>query len=97
MSTRRTATPAIASLVLVLSTVALTLPGQAFARKSATERLVESGYAALTAEAPVKVPSAGELEVAYSPNGGSTALVVKVIASARLPSACWLILSPQRQ
>lgn len=63
--------------------LALIGPNQAWAKKSAMERVVESGYASLTAEKPVAVQSAGELEVAFSPNGGCTELVVKVINSAK--------------
>jgi phosphatidylserine/phosphatidylglycerophosphate/cardiolipin synthase-like enzyme len=73
----------ITANAVVLAGLTLIAPSDALARKSATERLVEQGYASLTAEGPVKVQSAGELEVAFSPHGGSTALVVKVIASAK--------------
>ena len=58
-------------------------PTQAWAKESSIERLVEKGYANLTAEKPVKVESAGELEVAFSPNGGGTDLIIKVIHSAK--------------
>jgi phosphatidylserine/phosphatidylglycerophosphate/cardiolipin synthase-like enzyme len=45
--------------------------------------MVESSYASPTAEGPVTLPAAGELEVAFSPHGGCTTLVVKVIDSAK--------------
>jgi len=83
MKTRKTVTTAIAAYALALAGLSLLAPSDAFARRTATEGLVEQGYAAVTAEAPVEVQAAGELEVAFSPNGGCTALVVKVIQSAR--------------
>ena len=83
METRRTLTTAIATVAFALAGLTLLAPTTALARKSAAERMVERGYAALTAEAPVKVQATGELEVAFSPRGGCTALVVKVINSAQ--------------
>ncbi len=68
---------------LALGGLTLIAPSQALATKSSLERLVEKKFATLTAEKPVKVESAGELEVAFSPNGGSTDLVIKVIQSAK--------------
>jgi phosphatidylserine/phosphatidylglycerophosphate/cardiolipin synthase-like enzyme len=73
----------IVGYVVVLGSLALMPPSQAWARKGSFERLVEGGYASLTAEKPVTVPSAGELEVVFSPNGGCTDLVIKVIQSAK--------------
>ncbi len=83
MKARSTMTSAIATYALAVAALTLLAPSEAFARKSAAERLVESTYASLTAEAPVKVQAAGELEVAFSPHGGATALVIKVIQSAK--------------
>jgi len=77
---------AIAALVghtVMVGGLALLAPSQALAKKSSMERLFEKGYATLTAENSVKVQSGGELEVASSPNGGSTNLVIKVIHSAK--------------
>ena len=70
------ATFALAGAALLTSPAAL-------ARKSNAERVVEQGYAALTSGGPVTLPATGELEVAFSPHGGCTALVVKVIDSAQ--------------
>lgn len=61
----------------------LLAPTGAWAKKSSIERIVEKGYASLTAGKPVTVQSAGELEVAFSPSGGCTDLVIKVIQSAK--------------
>ena len=83
METRRTLTTAVATCAIVLAGITLLAPTTAFARTSAAERLVEQGYAALTAGGPVTLPATGELEVAFSPHGGCTALVVKVINSAQ--------------
>jgi len=83
METRRTLTTIIATYALVLAALTLLTPTTALARKSATERLAEQGYAALTAGGPVTLPATGELEVAFSPHGGCTALVVKVINSTK--------------
>ena len=73
----------IAGYALALGALALFAPTQSWAKKSSVARLVEEGYASVTAERPVTVPSAGELEVAFSPNGGCTDLVIKVIHSAK--------------
>jgi phosphatidylserine/phosphatidylglycerophosphate/cardiolipin synthase-like enzyme len=83
MRTRSTVTTAIATCTLALVAFTLLAPTTALARKSAAERLVEQGYAALTSGGPVKLQAAGELEVSFSPHGGCTALVVKVIDSAK--------------
>ena len=83
MKIRHTVTTAIAAYALALAALTLLAPTTALARKGAAERLIERGYAALTAEAPVTLPATGELEVAFSPHGGCTALVVKVINSAQ--------------
>src|ERR1035437_1843910 len=83
MKTRWTAIAVIAGYAIALCGLTLIAPSQAWAKKSSVERLVEKGYAALTAENSVKVQSAGELEIAFSPNGGSTDLVIKVIQSAK--------------
>jgi len=83
MKTRRTLTTVIAACALALAALTLLAPSTALARKSSTERLIENAYAALTAGGPVTLPATGELEVAFSPHGGCTALVVKVIQSAR--------------
>jgi phosphatidylserine/phosphatidylglycerophosphate/cardiolipin synthase-like enzyme len=74
---------AIAACTLALTCLTLLTSTTALARRGAAERLVEQGYAALAAGGPVTVPATGELEVAFSPHGGCTALVVKVINSAR--------------
>src|ERR1019366_2817138 len=68
---------------LVLASLTLIAPSQAQAKKGSVERLVESGYASLNSEKPVTVQSAGELEVAFSPGGGCTDLVIKVIHSGK--------------
>jgi len=83
MAARWTATTVIVGYAIALGGLPLTAPSQVLAKKSSMERLVEKGYATLTAENSVKVESAGELEVAFSPNGGSTDLVIKVIQSAK--------------
>jgi hypothetical protein len=57
-------------------------PGEALAKKSAADRLVKKGYASFTAEAPVKVTGAGDLDVAFSPHSGCPALAFKAIDSA---------------
>jgi phosphatidylserine/phosphatidylglycerophosphate/cardiolipin synthase-like enzyme len=80
---RRTALAAIATHALALAAFTLLAPSTTHARKSAAERLADSGYPGQTTEVSVKVQSAGELEVAFSPKGGSTALVLKVIHSAK--------------
>jgi len=83
MKARWTAMAVVASYALALGGFTLIAPSEALARKSSTERLVEKGYASLTAENSVKVESAGKLEVAFSPNGGCTDLVIRVIHSAK--------------
>src|SRR5450759_2860795 len=83
MKVRWTAIGMIAGYALALGGLTLIAPNQALAKKSSMERMVENGYATLTAENSVKVQSAGELEVAFSPNGGCTNLVIKVIHSAK--------------
>ena len=83
MKVRWTAMAMIAGYALALGGLTLIAPSQALARKSSVERMVENGYATLTAENSVKVESAGDLEAAFSPNGGCTNLVIKVIQSAK--------------
>jgi len=83
MNARWTVVVAIAGYATMLASLTLIFPSQAWAKKSSVERVVEQGYATLTAGHPVMVPSAGELEVAFSPNGGATDLVIKVIRSAK--------------
>ena len=83
MKARWTAMAVTAGYAAALGGLTLIAPNQAWAKKSSMERLVEQGYASLTAEKPVTVQSAGELEVAFSPNRGSTDLVIKVIHSAK--------------
>ena len=70
MKARWSAMAAIADPAMVLCALALIAPTHAWAKKSSVERLVEKEYATLTAEHAIKVESAGELEVAFSPNGG---------------------------
>ncbi len=82
MKTRRTAVAAIAGYVVVLGALTMMAPSAALARKISAEHLVEKGYATITAENSIKVQSAGELEVAFSPKGGATDLVIKTIRSA---------------
>lgn len=82
MKTRRTAVAAIAGYVVVLGALTMMAPSAALARKISAEHLVEKGYVTLTAENSIKVQSAGELEVAFSPKGGATDLVIKTIRSA---------------
>ena len=83
MSLRWTISPIGACLVLATATLTFVPSSDALARKPTAERLIEQGYAAITGERPVPVPATGELEVAFSPNGGCTTLVVKVINSAK--------------
>ena len=80
---RRAAIAAILGYAVAIANLAFMAPTHAWAKKGATERLVEQGYATLSAEKPIAVQSAGELEVAFSPNGGSADLVIKVIHSAK--------------
>src|ERR1035437_10264543 len=83
MKSRWSAPAVIAGCAVAIVGLALIVPVQAWAKKSSIERLVEKEYASLTADKPVTVESAGELEIAFSPNGGSTDLVIKVIHSAK--------------
>ena len=83
MKARWTATAMIVGYAAVLGGFTLIAPNEALARKSSMERLVEKGYSTVAAENSVKVQSGGELEVAFSPNGGATNLVIKVIQSAK--------------
>src|ERR1035437_1126955 len=83
MKARWTAMAMIVGYAIALGGLTLIAPNPALAKTSSMERMVESGYATLTAENSVKVQSGGELEVAFSPNGGSTDLVIKVIHSAK--------------
>lgn len=83
MKKRWTAVAAIVGFVVTLGGFTLTAPSQAWTKKSAMERAAEQGHASVTAERPVTVQSAGELEVAFSPNGGCTDLVIKLIHSAK--------------
>jgi hypothetical protein len=83
MKTRGTAIAVIVGCIAAAGALTLIAPSQSWAKKSSVERLVEKEYASLTADHPVTVPSAGELEVAFSPNGGGTDLVIKVIHSAK--------------
>jgi phosphatidylserine/phosphatidylglycerophosphate/cardiolipin synthase-like enzyme len=83
MKARWIAVAGIAGCTVALCALTLLAPTEAWAKKGSIERLVEQGYASLAAEHPVKVESAGELEVAFSPNGGGTDLVIKVIHSAK--------------
>jgi phosphatidylserine/phosphatidylglycerophosphate/cardiolipin synthase-like enzyme len=82
MKLRWTAKALIVGCVLAIGGLTMIAPNQALAKKSSIERMVENGYATLTAENSVKVQSSGELEVAFSPNGGCNNLVIKVIQSA---------------
>jgi phosphatidylserine/phosphatidylglycerophosphate/cardiolipin synthase-like enzyme len=78
--------PAVALIVgcaLASGGIALIAPSHAWAKKTSIEHWAEREYASLTAEHSVVVESAGELEVAFSPNGGGTDLVIKVIHSAK--------------
>jgi phosphatidylserine/phosphatidylglycerophosphate/cardiolipin synthase-like enzyme len=83
MKARWTAMAVIVGYVLTLGGLALTAPTLAWAKKGSMERMVEEDYARLTAEKPVTVQSTRELEVAFSPNGDCTDLVIKVIHSAK--------------
>jgi phosphatidylserine/phosphatidylglycerophosphate/cardiolipin synthase-like enzyme len=83
MKARWTTMAVIIGYALTLGGLTLTAPTVAWAKKSSMERLVEKEYASLTAEKPVTIQSAGGLEVAFSPNGGCTDLVIKVINSAK--------------
>src|ERR1035437_4070179 len=83
MKTRGTAMSVIVGLAVAVGSLTMLAPSQVWAQKSAMERVAAQGYATLTAEHPVTVLSAGELEVAFSPYGGCTDLVIKVIQSAK--------------
>ena len=83
MKARWIALALIVGYAVALCGLTLIAPSQAWAKKSSMERLVEKGYATLAAENSVKVQSAGELEVAFSPRGGGTDLVIRVIHSAK--------------
>jgi phosphatidylserine/phosphatidylglycerophosphate/cardiolipin synthase-like enzyme len=83
MNKRWTAMAVVVGYGVACGCAVVLAPSEAWARKSSMERLVEKEYANLAAEHSVKVESAGELEVAFSPNGGSTDLVIKVIHSAK--------------
>jgi hypothetical protein len=61
MEKRWTAIAVIVGYTVVLGALTLMAPIEALARKSSVERLAEEGYAALTADGPVRVESAGEL------------------------------------
>jgi phosphatidylserine/phosphatidylglycerophosphate/cardiolipin synthase-like enzyme len=84
MNKRWTALAAISAYTVALAGLTLLAPTNALARRSSAEHRLENAYAAATTESPVKVQATGELEVAFSPHGGSTALVVKVIESAKV-------------
>lgn len=65
---------------VAVACVCLSWGGAAFAYKSAGLReLVET----MERERPVVVPAVGTIEVAFSPNGGAEALVLRVIDSAK--------------
>lgn len=83
MKARWTAIAVIVGYIVGLGGLALIAPREGLAKKSSMARLVEKGYAILTAENSVKVQSAGELEVAFLPNGGCTNLIIKVIHSGK--------------
>jgi len=83
MSMRRTVVAVAIRYAVMVGGLALLAPTEAWAKKNAVEQLAEQAYATLTAEKPVTIQSAGELEVAFSPNGGATDLVIKVINSAK--------------
>lgn len=83
MKSRWIAMAVIVGHTVMLGSLTLITQSQALARKSSTERLVDKAYSTLTAGNSVTVQSAGELEVAFSPNGGGTNLVIKVIRSAK--------------
>lgn len=55
----------------------------ALAHTQAPRGLEASATSRLGSDAPTFVRSSGELEVAFSPNGGATQLVTKVIGSAK--------------
>lgn len=67
-----------AVLAAIACSLALGTPAQARSKKSELHEALES----LVQPGPTKVPATGEVEFAFSPNEGSEALVLKVIASA---------------
>jgi len=91
----------IAGYAAVSAGLTLVAPSEAWAEKSSIERLVESGYANLTAEKSVTVQSAGELEVAFSPNGGpdpyeKLSIMQRVFSLADAPSLTSAVVPPPR-
>jgi phosphatidylserine/phosphatidylglycerophosphate/cardiolipin synthase-like enzyme len=56
----------------------------ALARKSAINELAGDVVAAVRSEHPVSVPAQGTIEVVFSPHGGGTDAVVRLIGEARL-------------
>jgi phosphatidylserine/phosphatidylglycerophosphate/cardiolipin synthase-like enzyme len=66
---------------LVLALLALGLQGGVEAHKK--KSLVDQAIDAIESHHSYEVPAAGTVEVAFSPNEGSEALVIKVIDSAR--------------
>ena len=67
--------------ILAVAVLGLAAP-QAFAKKK-SESLVDAVVSAYEANHSFTMPAAGTVEVAFSPNEGSEALVIKVIDSAK--------------
>jgi phosphatidylserine/phosphatidylglycerophosphate/cardiolipin synthase-like enzyme len=55
----------------------------AYARKNAIEREIEDAVTSFLEPQPIKVPGTGEVEVAFSPNGGVEKLIIKALDSAK--------------
>lgn len=68
-----------AVLALIACSLLVGAGAQARTKKSELRELAQE----LVQPGPTKVPATGEVEFAFSPNEGSEALVLKVIASAR--------------
>lgn len=68
---------------LALTITALLITHPAFAKKNSFLSEIESAISTASQTGSVTVPATGTVEVAFSPNEGSEALVVKVIDSAK--------------
>ncbi|QYY33609.1 phospholipase D family protein (plasmid) [Cupriavidus pinatubonensis] len=69
--------------VAVLTAVSILASNAALAKRPSLLGEIESGVATALQPSSVQVPATGTVEVAFSPNEGAEALVVKVIDSAR--------------
>jgi phosphatidylserine/phosphatidylglycerophosphate/cardiolipin synthase-like enzyme len=72
--------PHVLALAIVASALLFTMPSQARKKSESLVDAVVNGY---EANESFTMPASGAVEVAFSPNEGSEALVVKVINSAK--------------